>query len=112
MITVEQAASGLTRYLDAEVMPHLPTGKGLLLGAAAALYIRKGPEIVRRLADMPAVKLLGVVDAQGCIDIDELYNAVLPQVKSTFDIQLPFVGGLTFDRAEVEKIYRYLKGEM
>lgn len=112
MITVEQAASGLTRYLDAEVMPHLPSGRGLLLGAAAALYIRKGPEIVRRLADIPAVKLLGVIDAQGCIDLDELYNAALPQVKSTFDVQLPFVGGLTFDRAEVEKIYRYLKGEM
>lgn len=110
MITIEQAADGLMRYLDAEVLPHLPTGKGLLLGAAAALYIRKAPDILRRLSQNTAVQLLGVIDEHGNIDIDELYNAALPQVKGTFEVNVPLVGGLTFDRAEVDKLYRYLKG--
>lgn len=110
MITIEQAASGLSNYLDNEVLPHLPTGKGLLLGTAAALYIRKAPEIVRRLSGNQAVQLLGVIDESGNIDIDELYNAALPQVKGSFELQLPFVGSLTFDRTEIDKLYRYMKG--
>ena len=112
MITVEQAAGGLSRYLDAEVMPHLPSGRGLLLGTAAALYIRRAPEIVRELAARPSVKLLGIIDEQNNIDLDALYNAALPQVKGTLEVKLPFVGGLTFDRTEVDKLYRYMKGEM
>lgn len=110
MITIEQAASGLTSYLDAELLPHLPTGKALLLGTAAALYIRKAPEIARQLLSKPAVKMLGVMDEGGNIDIDELYNAVLPQVKGPFELSVPFVGSLTFDRAEIDKLYRYMKG--
>lgn len=110
MITIEQAARGLTSYLDAELLPHLPTGKALIVGAAAALYIRKAPDIARQLIGMPAVKLLGIIDEQGNIDIDELYNAVLPQVRGTFDLSVPLVGNLTFDRAEIDKLYSYLKG--
>lgn len=110
MITIEQAARGLTSYLDTELLPHLPAGKALMVGTAAALYIRKAPDIARQLIDMPVVKLLGIVDEQGNIDIDELYNAVLPQVRGTFELRVPLVGSLTFDRAEIDKLYSYLKG--
>ena len=41
-----------------------------------------------------------------------IMNAALPQVKGTLEVKLPFVGGLTFDRTEVDKLYRYMKGEM
>lgn len=101
---------GLTNYLDAELLPRLPTGKALMVGTAAALYIRKAPDIARKLIDMPAVKLLVVIDEQGNIDIDELYNAVMPQARGTFELRVPMIGSLTFDRTEMDKLYSYLKG--
>lgn len=109
MITIEQAANGLTKYLDKEVMPHLPTAKAIALGTVAALYISRAPDMLRELNKNPAFALLAVADDSGSIDIDRIYNAALPQIKGTFELRIPLIGNLTFDKAEADKLYRYIK---
>lgn len=45
----------------------------------------------------------------GNIDEDALYNAFAPQIRKPLEFDIPFVGKLSFDRAEVDKLLRYIK---
>jgi hypothetical protein len=53
--------------------------------------------------------MLEVIDENDMIDIDTLYREFLKQAQkgpATFDV--PMVGALTLNTADVEKIYRYI----
>ena len=73
-----------------------------------ALYAQKLPQIVDGLEKIPAVKVLGVIQ-DGMIDEDALYNAFAPKIRKPLELDIPLVGKLSFDRAEVDKLLKYLK---
>ena len=70
MVTIDQAMRGAVRFIDTEILPHLPTGKGIGAG---------------------------------------LYNAARPKFEQRLPISIPFIGELTFDQNDVDKLYRYIK---
>ena len=43
------------------------------------------------------------------IDEDALYNAFAPQIRKSIEFKIPFIGNMSFDRAEVDKLVRYIK---
>ena len=53
--------------------------------------------------------MLGVLTEDGQVDIDALYDAFAPKVTGPLEFAIPFVGALSLDRAEVDKLYRYIK---
>ena len=39
MVTIEQVKNGLTKYIDAEILPNMTGGKRFALGVCAALLV-------------------------------------------------------------------------
>ena len=57
MVTIDQAMRGVAQYADNEIIPHLPTGKGIGAGIALALILDGGKNRILALKDHPAVKM-------------------------------------------------------
>ena len=110
MVTIDQAMRGVAQYADNEIIPHLPTGKGIGAGIALALIMDGGKSRILALKDHPAVQMMGIMDEDGNIDIDRLYNAARTRVggkKIPWDI--PVIGELKFDVNDVDRLYKYIQ---
>lgn len=110
MVTIDQAMRGVARYADNEIIPHLPTGKGIGAGIALALIMDGGRSRILALREHPAVQMMGVMDADGNIDLDRLYNAARPRVDGQkLPVMVPIIGELRFDVSDLDKLYRYIQ---
>lgn len=110
MVTIDQAMRGLARYADNEIIPHLPTGKGIGAGIALALIMDGGKSRILALREHPVVQMMGVMDADGNIDLDRLYNAARPRVDGQkLPVNIPIIGELRFDVSDLDKLYRYIQ---
>ena len=109
MVTIDQAMRGAIRFIETEILPHLPTGKGIGAGIVIALIMDGGKEKILALREHPVVKLMGIMDEAGNINIDRLYNAARPKFEQRLPVSIPFIGDLTIDQNDVDKLYRYMK---
>ena len=110
MVTIDQAMRGVAQYAENEIIPHLPTGKGIGAGIALALIMDGGKSRILELKDHPAVQMMGVMDEDGNIDLDRLYNAARTRVdgkKIPWDI--PVIGELKFDVNDIDRLYKYIQ---
>ena len=78
MVTVAQVKNGFVRYIDTDVLPHLTGMKRIGLGVYRALAAENLSGLVEQYRDRPAVSVLKVIDDQGNVDTDRLYQAVVP----------------------------------
>lgn len=110
MITIDQALRGASKYADNEIIPHLPTGKGIAVGTALTLIMDGGKSRLLQLREHLVVQLMGVMDEDGNIDLDRLYNAARPKVDGQkVPLPIPIIGELRFDVNDVDKLYRYIQ---
>ena len=110
MVTIDQAMRGVAQYADNEIIPHLPTGKGIGAGIALALIMDRGKSRILALKDHPAVQMMGIMDAEGNIDLDRLYNAARTRVDGKkIPMTIPVIGELRFDVNDVDRLYKYIQ---
>lgn len=110
MVTIDQAMRGVAQYAENEIIPHLPMGKGIGAGIALALIMDGGKSRILALKDHPAVQVMGIMDEEGNIDLDRLYNAARTRVdgkKIPWDI--PIIGELKFDVNDIDRLYKYIQ---
>ena len=113
MATVEQAMRAVTRFADTEVIPHLPTGKGIAAGIALALIVENGKGQLLKLREHPAVKMMGVMDEAGNVDVEKIYNAARPKLDGKkLPVDIPLIGELKFDANDVDKLYSMIQEEL
>ena len=103
MVAAEKIKAGVTRYLDNEILPRMPAFKAVAFGTAAALYLRRLPEICSQI---PAS--MGITNDSGMIDLDAIREELRGRMNQPVDIDVPMIGRLTIDRDEIDKIYRYI----
>lgn len=108
-VTIDQAMRGAVRFADNEIIPHLPGGKGIGAGVALALIMDGGRSRILALREHPAMKLMQIMDEQGNIDLDRLYNAARPKFENKLSVSVPFIGELKFDQSDVDKLYKYIQ---
>lgn len=108
-VTIDQAMRGAVRFADNEIIPHLPSGKGIGAGIALALIMDGGRSRILALRDHPAVKLMQIMDEQGNIDLDRLYSAARPKFENKLSVDVPLIGSLKFDQNDVDKLYKYIQ---
>lgn len=108
-VTIDQAMRGAVRFADNEIIPHLPGGKGIGAGIALALIMDGGRSRILALREHPAVKLMQIMDEQGNIDLDRLYNAARPKFENKLSVSVPLIGDLKFDQNDVDKLYKYMQ---
>lgn len=110
MISVDQLMRGVTRFADLEIIPHLPTGKGIGAGIALALLMDGGKGRILQLREHPAVQLMGIMDESGNVDLDRLYSAARPKVDGQkLPVTIPIIGELRFDVNDLDKLYKYIQ---
>ena len=110
MVTIDQAMRGVAQYADNEIIPHLPTGKGIGAGIALALILDGGKNRILALKDHPAVQMMGIMDEDGNIDLDRLYNAARTRVDGKkIPWNIPVIGELKFDVNDVDRLYKYIQ---
>lgn len=86
-------------------------GAGLGLGIYSALAAQNVTGMVMKYKDHPAIEVLNVVDKEGNVDIDRLYQAAAPMFANgeRHTITIPLIGDMTIDKTDLEKLYRYVK---
>lgn len=110
MVTIDQAMLGVAQYADNEIIPHMPTGKGIGAGIALALIMDGGKSRILALKDHPAVQMMGIMDEEGNIDLERLYNAARARVDGKkIPLTIPVIGELRFDVNDVDRLYKYIQ---
>lgn len=103
MMTCEQIKAGIGDWLSVKIMPRLDGKRQFVLGMAYALCAGKLDEII---AKNDTVRALGIVDAQGRVDIDALYNAAIAQMQAQhrLEIDIPMIGAFAFDENDLRDL--------
>jgi hypothetical protein len=111
MVNIEQVKQGFARYIDAEFTNKMTGINRWLIGGLAGIAILHAENIYNHLKDMPFIKMLDVVDENGMIDIDIIYQAFFNQAKKgEAVINLPMVGETKLNERDIEMLYRYIVG--
>lgn len=111
MISVNKIETGIARYLDAELMPKLPSDglKSVVVGTAISIVIKRMGAALVGLHDNTTLKALGIVAENGDIDIDLLHDELRKHIPRTgLSIDIPFVGTLRFTEGDVDNLYNYI----
>jgi hypothetical protein len=110
MVTYNQLANGITKYIDQEIINKIQGWQRWALGAGAGIMMNKGTNMFNAFKAHPVVKMLEVIDDNGMIDIDTIYTELRKQAEkgsATFDA--PMIGTITLTKDDVDKLYRLIK---
>lgn len=111
MVTVDKLQRGLVRYIDSEVLPSMKGADRWIITGAATMALGKLPALVQQAQKGGALKTLGVIGADGTIDIEGLLQSVRPAARSTpMTINIPFTNGsITLTENDLDVIARYIE---
>lgn len=113
MITLDELRNGVVTYIDNELMPMLPQSglEKVVVGTAIGLIIKKNFSKIETFKNHPIVKLTGVMDEEGKIDLDTLAAEVKNNMPETgISIEAPMIGKMTFKSEDIDKLQQYIKG--
>lgn len=117
MVSMNQIEAGVSRWLDRELMPKLPTGgqyDGIKKAAtvALALYaIKRGRAALDSLTQNSFLGTIGAVDREGNVDLEGFVEEMKKQLpENGLKVSVPMVGDMTFYRTDLDDVMRYIKG--
>lgn len=108
MVSIDEIEQGLAVYLDKEFMPKLTDGsvQKVVVGMATSIFIKRFGEIALELQENKLIKMMGIFDDNGDVDLDMLRLELKKQVPETgLRMDLPVVGKLTFYKADIDQLY-------
>lgn len=110
MVTYEQFINGMTKFIDAEIINQLTGNSKILMGIGTGIAFKKGENIFNNLKNNGIIKMLDLVDANGNIDIETLYEEVKKQTRNEIiRLEIPMIGTLKLNEEDIEKMYSYIK---
>lgn len=111
MIHRSRVMQGIAAYIDNEIVAKMSgSWKSWVIGSAAGIALSRSDELLNTLSANPAVRALGLIDGEN-INVEAIYEELRKQAqKGTATVELPVVGAITFSAADVESLYRYIKG--
>ena len=110
MYTLDKIQRGAMAYLDREVLPKMSGKDKWIVTGLAALYVNKLPQLVAAANSKEAVKLLGVIDVDGAVDLTALADAVRPAMRTTpIRLHIPMGGEMTIKEEDIDELLRYIE---
>lgn len=108
MVTSKQVVAGVLEYANRHIMPMLDSSKQFLAGMALGIAGGKAEALMASLSQQPMIAALGIVQPNGDVDLETLYAAAGAQLdkQKTLPIDIPIIGRLTFDRSDLDELYR------
>lgn len=109
MVNIGQVKVGAQKYIELEIVSKMQGWQKWAFGAVSALFIENIPQIYEELKANQFVKALGVIDDQGMIDLDKLYEKFRVEAeKGSVTIDVPMIGPMTLNKDDVTKIYQMI----
>ena len=109
MVNIGQVKAGAQKYIELEFVSKMQGWQKWAFGAASALFLENIPQIFEELKTNQFVKALGVIDDQGRIDLDKLYERFRAEAeKGPVTIDMPMIGPVTLNKDDVTKIYQMI----
>lgn len=111
MVSVNKIEQGLANYIDAELMPQVGRNglEKVLIGTTVSLFIRRSGSIIESYKDNKMVRMLGIMDEDGNVDVDTLVEELKKNIsKDGVKVELPVIGTLTFHKEDIDKLYDYV----
>lgn len=111
MVTIAKIEQGIAAYLDAEIMPQLPSSglEKVLAGTVMSLFIKRSGKIIEGYKENKAVQMLGIMDADGNVDVDVLAEELKKNIPSDgVKVEVPVIGKMTFHKDDVDKLHEYI----
>lgn len=111
MVSIENIQKGLANYLDTELAGKLKDNslQNVMIKVGISLYIKNFSSKIETLKDNTAIKMLGIFDDSGNIDVDVLRTELENNIPATgMKVDVPMVGTMTFHKDDVEKLYNYI----
>lgn len=111
MVSREQFINGILRYIDDQVMPHLPTTGKWGLGTLVVLASERSNVMFEQLMSNEVVRSLDVITKDGMIDADRLIKALKTSANKygKLVLTIPIVGTLSFTDSDVDTLGLYLE---
>lgn len=113
MVSIDKIEKGVASYLDGELMPKLQSNgwEKVLVGTAASLAIHRTGAIIAGYKDHKLVKMLGIMDDEGNVDVEVLAAEVKKNIpKDGVKVDIPIIGIMTFHKDDVDKLCEYIMG--
>lgn len=112
MVTIDKIEHGVAAYLDSELMPKIAGNQfeKVVAGTAVSLLIRRGGNMIANATNSSTIKMLGIVDEAGNIDIDAVYEEMKKNMptEGPVKVELPIIGVLSFNKDDLDKLYEYI----
>lgn len=115
MANLKTVEKGLGRFIEHEIMSTMPSGswQKLVAGTAVALGIKNLENTLMAYKEHPFIKMLGLWDEHGDIDIERVGEALKHNLKDNgMRIEFPLIGYVTFHEDDVDTLKRYIRGEV
>ena len=110
MVTYQALVKGISTFIDKEILTKLSGTSKMLMGIGAGVAIKRSENIYEVLKNNSIMKMLGIIDQQGNIDIDILYEELKKQVeKEEIMLDIPVIGLLKLNAGDVDKLIYYIK---
>ena len=113
MVTYNKFISGLTQYIDVEIVGKLVGYSKWIIGTLAGVALSKATNIFNVIKENETIKMLEIIDKDNNIDIDTIYAELKKQAhKGAITFDVPMLGSLTLTEVDVDKLYNYIKSEI
>lgn len=111
MVSLSKVQSGAAAYIDDEFSRKLDGWRKWVFGAASAMMLSDVDAIAAKLKGNEIVKLLGVFDESGDVDVERLYRYFKAEAqKGPISFSAPILGVVTMNESDVDKLYSYIMG--
>lgn len=106
VVSVDCIGKGVAKFADREILKNVDGWQKVVVGAAIALAINRSQDIVASYRNNKVVKMLGIFDADGNVDIDILKQVVKDNISNNgFVNTVPVLGELKFHKSDVDNLY-------
>lgn len=104
-----QLYSALNEFIDREIMPlgaNMDLTKQFLYGIKIGVIKHKIQGITKSYLNKPEMKMLELVDENGLIDIEPIYQSAMDMVNKMQKVE---IGGITFKSNDLQNLYSILQ---
>lgn len=109
MVTIDKVKSGTARFVDCELLPKMTGLPRWVFGALATGVVLKLDKLLEKAKRSTILSALEIVDENNMIDIDALYQLIIPQAeKCPAEISLTGVGVIRITADDLRNLYTYI----
>lgn len=111
-VSFEKVIDGINRYIDKEIYGNLNDLQEMIARLAVGRINQNSENIKKYLMENGFCKTLCLVDADGMVDIDKILQDVRTEIerKDSIQVQIPFIGKMTFHAHDVDVLRNEITG--